>query len=155
MCAAACLALGQDPRLLGRVRFVGERTPGETMGHLAASNLFVSASVMESYGMALAEARTLGLAIVARAGGNVAALVPDNCGGELVESPSQLAAAFLRLCRDAGEHRRRLELARATALPPRPWSEVEMELKARTARLRAGARCGAGLRDGGARADGT
>ena len=154
-CAAECLALGKDARLRGRVRFMGQRTPDETLGQMAASNLFISASVMESFGIALAEARTLGIAIVARAGGNVATLVPGGCGGELVTGPAQLAAACLRLCRDAGEHRRRLELARATALPPRSWSEVGREFKVKTARLRAGAPYCTELRDNGAHADGT
>jgi glycosyltransferase involved in cell wall biosynthesis len=122
---------------------------------MAASNLFVSASIMESFGMALAEARTLGLPIVARAGGNVATLVHGGCGGELVTDPSELAAACLRLCRDAGEHRRRLAMARATALPPRPWSEVGREFKLKTARLVAGAPHGAVLREGTVHVDGT
>jgi hypothetical protein len=151
-CAAGCLAAGKDPRLRGRVKFVGQRTPDETLHHMAASNLFISASVMESFGMALAEARTLGLAIVAREGGNVATLVHGGCGGELVASPTQLAAACLRLCRDSGEHRRRLELARATVLPPRPWSKVGREFKAKTARWRAVAPLESVTRERGTRA---
>lgn len=153
--AEICFNLGDDPRLRGRVRFVGQQPPAATLRHMAASNLFISASVMESFGMALAEARTLGLPIVACAGGNVAALVHGGCGGELVTDPSQLAAASLRLCRDAGEHRRLLTLARAEALPPRPWSEVGREFKGKIARLDADASHGAGLREGGAHTDGT
>jgi hypothetical protein len=154
-CAEICLVLGDGPRLRGRVRFVGQQAPAATLRHMAASNLFVSASIMESFGMALAEARTLGLPIVARAGGNVATLVHGGCGGELVTDPSELAAACLRLCRDAGEHRRRLAMARATALPPRPWSEVGREFKLKTARLVAGAPHGAVLREGTVHVDGT
>jgi glycosyltransferase involved in cell wall biosynthesis len=154
-CAQICFELGDEPRLRGRVRFVGQQTPAATLRHMSASNLFVSASVMESFGMALAEARTLGLPIVASAGGNVAALVSAGCGGELVTNPSQLAAASLRLGRDAGEHRRRLALASATALAPRPWSEVGREFRVKMARLDTGAPPGAGLREGEAHADGS
>ena len=133
-CAERCLDLGNDPRLRGRVRFTGGLAPQETVRLMAESNLFVSASVMESFGMALAEARTLGLPIVARTGGNVGALVEEACGGELVASPAELAAACLTLCGDSAEHRRRIQRAREGAWPPRSWAEAAREFSAQVAR---------------------
>ena len=125
--AKRCHALAKDARLRGRVRFLGELSPEQTQMHMAASNLLVSASTMESYGMALAEARTVGLPILARRGGHVAALVSDDCGGELVMTTEDLVAACLMLCRTPAEHRRRMQLARTRALPGRPWSLAARE----------------------------
>jgi glycosyltransferase involved in cell wall biosynthesis len=99
--ADRCTALGQDPGLRGRVRFLGALSPLETVRLMADCNVVLSASTMEAYGMALAEARTLGLPIVARAGGNVARLVEASSGGEVVESADALAESFLVVCRDA------------------------------------------------------
>jgi glycosyltransferase involved in cell wall biosynthesis len=90
---------------------------------------------METYGMALAEARTLGLPILAHAGGNVGAHVTSGAGGELVASHEELAAAFLSLCRDPHEHHARLRLARAHALPARAWSQAAAEFTALAAGL--------------------
>jgi glycosyltransferase involved in cell wall biosynthesis len=131
--AERCRRVGDDSCLRGRVDFAGALPPEETVGRMAASNLFVSASSMESFGMALAEARTLGLPIVACTGGNVATLVDRACGGELAGSPEALASAFLALCRDTAEHRRRMASARAGGLPARSWIEAAREFSAQTA----------------------
>ena len=128
--ADRCTALGQDSRLRGRVRFLGALSPLETVRSMADCNLALSTSTMESYGMAIAEARTLGLPIVARAGGNVGRLVEASSGGEVVGSADELAESFLVVCRDEGEHARRLCLARAHALPPRSWTDAALDFEA-------------------------
>jgi hypothetical protein len=133
--AKRCRALAQDARLRGRVRFLGELSPEQTQAHMAASNLLVSASTMESYGMALAEARTAGVPILARLGGHVATLVGGDWGGELFTTTADLVAACLMLCRTPTEHRRRMQLARARALPARPWSLAASEFTAQLAKL--------------------
>lgn len=133
--ANQCHALATDARLRGRVRFLGELTPEQTQAHMAASNLLVSASTMESFGMALAEARTVGVPILARRGGHVATLVSGDWGGELFLDTADLVAAFLMLCRTPTEHRRRTQLARARALPARPWSLAAREFTAQVAKL--------------------
>jgi glycosyltransferase involved in cell wall biosynthesis len=120
--AQRCRELGNARPLAGRVSFEGALSPAMTVLRMAASNLFISASVMESYGMALAEAKALGLPIIATRGGNVAALVARQSGGELASCSMKLAAACLALCRDPDEHRLRIERARAHALPDRPWA---------------------------------
>jgi glycosyltransferase involved in cell wall biosynthesis len=120
--AKRCGEVARHPALGGRVRLEGALPPDQTVARMSAANLFVSASLMESYGMALAEARCLGLPIVAVPGGHVAAHIDPEAGGERCATPASLADACLSLARDPVEHRRRLALARARALPPRPWS---------------------------------
>jgi hypothetical protein len=127
--ADRCTALGQDSRLRGRVRFLGALSPLETVRLMADCNLVLSTSTMEAYGMAIAEARTLGLPIVARAGGNVDRLVEASSGGEVVGSADQLAESFLVVCRNENEHARRLDQARAHALPPRSWTDAALDFE--------------------------
>lgn len=135
-CAERCHVLGKDPRLRWRVHFLGELGHDEAMREMAASNLLVSCSHMESYGMALMEARVLGVPILARRGGHVAALVGPDSGGELFAGVEDLVAVLLRIGRDPMEHRRRMELARARTLPPRPWSAVAQEFISQLANLK-------------------
>src|SRR5262249_10204721 len=72
--AAACQErVAREPALAAAVRFVGPLPHAEVLARLDASDLLVSPSRMESFGLALAEARALGVPIVARAGGNAAA----------------------------------------------------------------------------------
>ncbi len=132
-CAERCRRLGADRRLDGRVVFEGGLSPVETMARMETSNILISSSVMESYGMALAEARTLGLPIVAIDGGNVAALVAARAGGEVVSNAKDLVMACLSLARDPAEHRLRIERARVHALPPRPWTLAARDFVAQVA----------------------
>jgi glycosyltransferase involved in cell wall biosynthesis len=133
--AERCRAAGGDPRLRGRVRFLGELAHEETLGRIAASNLLVSSSRMESYGMALAEARAVGVPILAQRGGHVAAVVGRDSGGEVVETTAELVSACLALCRDPIEHQRRMVRARVRMLPARPWSQAAAEFLAQLSDL--------------------
>jgi glycosyltransferase involved in cell wall biosynthesis len=122
--AATCRALARAPALEGRVTFVGELSPTAVNERLAACDVLLSASSMESFGMALAEARTLGVPIVARPGGNVENLVSAAAGGELVADAECVAAAFVALARNRAELGARRERAGRGALAPRPWREA-------------------------------
>jgi glycosyltransferase involved in cell wall biosynthesis len=122
--AQRCREMVAGPSLRGQVELVGELPPEATVREMAAGNLMLSASIMESYGMALAEARTLGLPIMATAGGNVARQVEREAGGELLGEPAQLAEACLALARNPDEHRRRMAVARASAWPARSWPQA-------------------------------
>jgi glycosyltransferase involved in cell wall biosynthesis len=135
--AQRCLELAGAPRLRDRVKLLGELSPADTLRAMASSNLLISASRMESYGMALAEARGLGLPILARRGGNVANLVEAAAGGELVSDETELAIAGLRLARAPARLRRRLDQARARALPPRCWADAGRDFASPVAKLRA------------------
>jgi glycosyltransferase involved in cell wall biosynthesis len=122
--ARRCLTLAEHPALAARVHFTGALPAEETLSRMAGSNLLASASVMESYGMALAEARTLGLPVVAVAGGNVATLVSPASGGEVVADARALGAACVALARDPGQHQARWARAYQNALPAWSWRRV-------------------------------
>jgi glycosyltransferase involved in cell wall biosynthesis len=125
--ASACRVFSTAPSLRERVTLVGELTPTEVIARLATSDLLLSASQLESFGMALAEARTLGVPIVARPGGNVERLVGPDSGGELVADAAAVAAACITLCRNPVELVTRRERARQNARAPRPWTQVAAE----------------------------
>ncbi len=130
--AERCREAVGNARLRGRARLYGPLSPEATVEHMAQRNLFLSASTMESYGMALAEARCLGLPILAQAGGNVESLVGRESGGEVLSGASALAERFLAICREPAEHRARIARARAGALPPRSWYRVAEEVARKT-----------------------
>lgn len=113
--------IDQHEVLRQHVHWHHELGPDEVVEQMNDCNLLVSASVTESYGIAIAEARTLGLPVLARAGGNVAFLVDPQAGGELVDSVEQLAGVFLELCRNPAELLARNSAALEMALPPRSW----------------------------------
>ncbi|HTQ07986.1 MAG TPA: glycosyltransferase family 4 protein [Polyangiaceae bacterium] len=125
--AEGCRVFATAPALRERVTLLGELTPDAVNERLRACDVLLSASSMESFGMALAEARTLGVPIVARAGGNVENLVSPASGGELVGDASGVALACLALCRNPAELTRRRERARAGSLPARSWNRTADE----------------------------
>jgi len=102
---------------------------------LAEAELLLSASVMESYGMALAEARVAGVPILARAGGNAASHVDASAGGELVASTPELVRACLELARTPARLRERIASARLHAPAARSWSEAAREFGGQLASL--------------------
>ena len=121
--AAECVRkIAESPALASRVTLRGALEPEATQAALAQADLFVSASSMESYGMALAEARVSGVPIIACAGGYAAAHVDARAGGQLVENPRELGAACVQLARDPQALAARRERARRHAPPARTWS---------------------------------
>jgi glycosyltransferase involved in cell wall biosynthesis len=84
--AEACRA-----RAGAQVRFAGALPHAQTIERVRAGDVLVSASRMESFGLALAEARALGVPMVARAGGNAAAHVESHAGGALLDSDASLS----------------------------------------------------------------
>lgn len=110
-----------------RVRMVGPRSFPECIEALLQADLLVSASRMESFGMALAEARACGRPILARTGGNVAAHVDPSWGGALTADEAHLAEALVALGRDRTELRARQQRAWKHR-PHRPWAEVASRL---------------------------
>jgi glycosyltransferase involved in cell wall biosynthesis len=131
--ARACCAVVARSSRLGAVQLPGPLAPEATISRMAESNLMVSASVMEAYGMALAEAKTLGVPILARRGGNVDHMIDG--GGELVSNHGELARAFVRLARDRVEGALRVERARSDAWPPRAWGRVADEFSIQVHRV--------------------
>jgi glycosyltransferase involved in cell wall biosynthesis len=128
--AARCHALVASTPVLSRcVHFEGELPVTEVVKRLAAADLVLSASRMESYGMVLAEARTLGVPILAVPGGNIAALVTEAAGGEVVVDVAALAECAVALAQQPDELRARAGRAVQSALAPRPWSRVAAEFQ--------------------------
>lgn len=128
--AARCRALvATTPTLQRAVSFAGELAVTDVVRRIAGADLVLSASRMESYGMVLAEARTLGVPIVALPGGNVSALVTEATGGELVADVAALARRAVTLAAQPDDVKTRRERAVRNALAPRAWSRVATEFR--------------------------
>ena len=137
--ASACSAqISGDAGLSRCVRLLGPLPHDEALELLRGAQLLISASRMESYGMALAEARAAGIPILACAGGHVAAHVDPVAGGELVDDTSELANRLVALIRDRGVLAERRRKAQAAARA-RSWDQAAAELLVGLARL--GLRC--------------
>jgi glycosyltransferase involved in cell wall biosynthesis len=95
--------------LEARVELAGEFSGAELDACYAASDIFVSASLYEGFGMALAEAMARGLPIVTTTGGAAAQTVPDAAG--LKVPPADVAALREALRRVIGEDDLRRRLA--------------------------------------------
>ena len=121
-------------RLPGRIVLEGELPPELVEGRLHASNLMLSASKMESYGMALAEAKAAGIPIIARDAGNARAHVAV---GEIVANVDELAERAVALSRSPDVHRAWLARAQELALASRPrsWADAARELASGAARV--------------------
>jgi len=127
--AARCQRIIADSRLLAqRITLLGACSPDRTAKLLSQAELLISASRMESFGMALFEARVAGIPILACAGGNVARHIVREAGGQLVNDADALAAGCLELARAPGRVRQRIDQARRLALPARPWPETARSL---------------------------
>jgi len=134
--ALACEDLIKEhPKLSQCVFLCGARHPSDVVEEMSLSNLVVSASNMETYGMALAEARTIGVPILAHAGGNVGAHVDACSGGELVRTQGELARAFLELSRNPSALMARVQAARQLASPPRSWFDAARDFVAQASLL--------------------
>jgi len=126
--AERCRATVEEhPGLCDRVDLVGALSHRDCIENLRQADLLVSASRMESYGMALADARAAGRPILARRGGNVAAHVEARWGGGLVSDEDSLAAALVDVVRDREALARRQHLA-WTHRMQRLWSAVASAL---------------------------
>jgi glycosyltransferase involved in cell wall biosynthesis len=134
--AAACRrAIDSAESLRERVALNGTLPHAEALARLGRSDVLVSASRMEAFGMALGEARAAGIPIVARRGGNVSALVSEDAGGALSVDEAGVAAGLLELARDRArlEARKRAALAAAPS-HARSWRDAALDLVAQTQR---------------------
>ncbi|MBI2265810.1 MAG: glycosyltransferase family 4 protein [Armatimonadetes bacterium] len=113
-----------------RVHFLGAVEREEMWRRYRESDLAVSASLWEGYGIFIAEALAFGLPVVAADGGAVSELVSHGSNGLLVPpgDPKALASAIRQLW---GDRCLREEMgARAkNSSPERPWSRVKGELR--------------------------
>jgi glycogen synthase len=99
----------------GKIRFTGWLPPAEVMQCYCQADIFVAPSWYEPFGMVILEGMLHGLAVAAAEVGGPAEILRHDATGLLFSprNPDSLAAALLRLIRDA-ELCRRLGAAAAT-----------------------------------------
>jgi glycosyltransferase involved in cell wall biosynthesis len=125
--------------------FTGFVSRGELARHYASADIYVHASLSETYGNVLAEAMASGLAV---AGFDYAAareLVRDGANGLCVpvSRPDALVGAAVRLAMD-DDLRGRLRTAAAAAVEERSWARVISRFEADLQRVAAGEGGGVG-----------
>ena len=128
--AAALRALVRVKALGPRVQLAGELDADELTALYDGADLCVSASFYEGYGMALAEALSRGLPIVAASGGAVADTVPADAGLLVpVEDANALAVALRRYLTepDLAASLRQGALAARRSLPTWPDTALHVE----------------------------
>jgi glycosyltransferase involved in cell wall biosynthesis len=126
--AEACLhKVRSTPALASRVAFDGVKTHAALLAELARAHVLISASRVESFGMAIADARASGCVVLARAGGHVERLVTVQAGGSVLGEDDALADTFLSCVRDRASLQERLRRASAQRLAARSWHEVARE----------------------------
>ncbi|MGV1009358.1 MAG: glycosyltransferase family 4 protein [Dermatophilaceae bacterium] len=100
------------------------RVPRETLpARYAGADVYVSPSVLESFGIAALEARTAGLPVVSRLGSGVGEFVTDGVNGLLADTDDGLAEAMARLARDEPLRRKMTEHNLGTP-PAQDWATV-------------------------------
>ena len=109
--------IAEDPRLTGRVRYVGPVTEEEKPALLAESDLFVLPSTSDTSSVALLEAMACGTMVVAPATGGAAEVVEDGRTGRRVPmlDPGALGRAIVDLL-DRPADRRRVGAAAAESV---------------------------------------
>jgi glycosyltransferase involved in cell wall biosynthesis len=116
--ARACLRAARERGLMAgdgaaMIRFRGPVSYEAMDGFYSAASLLLSTSTMETFGMALQEARATGLPILACRGGNAAAHVDEGVSGHLYDSVPDLVAGLMELVRSPGAMRRLFDSAQA------------------------------------------
>jgi glycosyltransferase involved in cell wall biosynthesis len=105
--ARACAQLvASSPRLGPRLHLRGEVAHAAMDAYYGAASVVISASSMETFGMALQEARAWGLPILACDGGNVRNHFAPGHNGQLHATVPALAHGFLALVRDPAHMQR-------------------------------------------------
>lgn len=118
-------AMRRHAALLGLawVEMVGPRSRQDIARLYRSAHVFVAPATLESFGIAALEARTAGLAVVARAGTGVEEFVSHGIDGMLADSDGSFAELLAGLCTD------RTTLARiqdhnAHHVPRFGWADV-------------------------------
>jgi phosphatidylinositol alpha 1,6-mannosyltransferase len=104
-------------------RFTGRLPPAGIRDIFAASDAFVQASVLESFGIAALEARSFGLPVVARAQAGTSEFIHDGVEGLLADDDAGIADAMALLGRDpaVGE---RIAAYNVSVPPEQTWAHA-------------------------------
>lgn len=108
---------------IGWVALPGRVSREELKQRYAAADVYVSPSLLESFGIAALEARTVGLPVIGRAGSGVGEFVKDGVNGLVVQSDSDMAAAIARLAH-APEEVARMRTHNVEHPPAQDWPAV-------------------------------
>ncbi len=118
---------GRSERMAQRLHldatFTGRLSREEIQQRFAVSDVFVQASVRESFGIAALEARTFGLPVVARTPAGTGEFVTDYLNGLLAADDDALAAALARLGGEP-ELLARMATYNRTHEPTQTWPSV-------------------------------
>ena len=114
------------PAARRRVRFTGVVPYSEVAAHYRAADVFVLPSLMEAFGMPLAEAQVAGLPVVAARTGGIPDVVEHDVTGLLVPrgDPVALTAALRRLLDDPGLRARLAATGQGRARARFGWDQV-------------------------------
>jgi glycosyltransferase involved in cell wall biosynthesis len=122
---AALDAAIAEAGIAGRVKLAGAVDSATLDGLYAGADLFVSSSLYEGYGMALAEAMARGLPMVASTGGAAADTVPDAAALKVPPGDEAALSRALRIAiTDEGSRRRMADAAWAAAALLPDWRET-------------------------------
>lgn len=108
----ACTSLVEASPLHRKVNFLGEMSHEDTLKQYAQHHLFISAAQMETFGMAIQEAKSYGLPLLLCKGGNAEQHLIKG-GGMLCPNIFKLAGNFIELCRNEGLMRELWQSAKA------------------------------------------
>ncbi len=105
------------------VQVVGGRSHDEIRSLYRSAHVFVAPATRESFGIAALEARSAGLAVVARSGTGVEEFVVDGVDGYLADSDAALADRLAALCADRATLAR-IQQHNTLVTPEFGWSDV-------------------------------
>lgn len=122
--------LGQAKKFSERhalnVHFTGRQDRGQIRAALGNSDVFVQASIHESFGIAALEARSVGLAIIARVESGTQSFVDNGLGGYLVASDVEFADRIIELARNK-EELRAMKAYNFSNRPPYDWDSIVIQ----------------------------
>lgn len=107
----------------GRIELTGELSPAAIRQAYEEAHIFVLPSREESFGLAVLEARSAGLPVVARGGRGLAEFIQEGVNGLLASSDEEVLSSLLRLIRD-DDLREAMTRTNRTTQPPLSWPQV-------------------------------
>jgi glycosyltransferase involved in cell wall biosynthesis len=105
-----------DANDMGWVELAGRLPRDEVARRLAAADLYVAPSRLESFGIAALEARAIGLPVVGRDRTGLAEFIVDGRDGALCADDREMVQALQRIATKPGDYRRRQDDAHLTRL---------------------------------------
>lgn len=121
------------------VRVTGRLDPEDVLAELAAADVYVAPAVLESFGLATLEARSVGLPVVGHAASGMRDFVDDGVEGWLCSSDAAMVERLAQLVED-DDLRRRISEHNRTVRPTLTWANALEHADAAYARARLTAR---------------